>query len=276
METVMNIRRFIELALEEDIGREDVTSVSIIPTNLNGEARIFAKSSLIVCGHTPASFVFEAMGCSYHPQVDEGSQVHRDEDIAFVRGPYRNLLTAERLALNFLMKLCGIATHTRNTIQGVNSEIRIVDTRKTTPLFRTLERDAVRVGGGHNHRFALYDGILIKENHIMIAGSVTEAISRAKQNAHHLLKIEIEVENLEQLQEAIDAGADVVMLDNMTDLQLKNAVSLNQGRVLLEASGNMNRERILAIQDFGIDIISMGGLIHQATWADISMRISSI
>ena len=172
------------------------------------------------------------------------------------------------------MKLCGIATHTRNTVDGINTKLRVVDTRKTTPLFRKMERDAVRVGGGHNHRFALYDGILIKENHIMIAGSVSNAISLAKQNAHHLLKIEIEVENLEQLAEAIEAGADVVMLDNMSDEQLQEAISINQGRVLLEASGNMNRERILAIQDFGIDIISMGGLIHQATWADLSMRIT--
>ena len=211
----MNIQRFIELALEEDVGREDVTSVSIIPIDLRGEARIFAKSNLVVCGHYPASLVFEAMGCTYHPQIEEGGLAKFGDNIALVRGPYRNLLTAERLALNFLMKLCGIATHTRNTIHGINKELRIVDTRKTTPMFRKMERDAVRVGGGHNHRFALYDGILIKENHIMVAGSVTEAITRAKQNAHHLLKVEIEVENLEQLVEAIDAGADVVMLDNI-------------------------------------------------------------
>jgi len=272
----MNIQRFIELALEEDIGREDVTSVSIIPTTLSGEARIFAKSTLVVCGHEPASLVFESMGCTYHPQIDEGRVAHHGDNIALVRGPFRNLLTAERLALNFLMKLCGIATHTRNTVQGINPNLRVVDTRKTTPMFRKLERDAVRVGGGHNHRFALYDGILIKENHIMVAGSVKEAIARAKKNAHHLLKIEIEVETLEQLTVAIEAGADVVMLDNMTDAQLQEAVSINNGRVLLEASGNMNRDRILAIQNFGIDIISMGGLIHQATWADISMRISSL
>lgn len=268
------MQRFIELALEEDVGREDVTSVSIIPSHLHGEARIFAKSSLVVCGHTPASMVFEAMGCTYHPQIKEGNVANFGDNIALVRGPYRNLLTAERLALNFLMKLCGIATHTRNTVDGINTELRVVDTRKTTPLFRKMERDAVRVGGGHNHRFALYDGILIKENHIMVAGSVSNAISLARQNAHHLLKIEIEVENLEQLAEAIEAGADVVMLDNMTDEQLQEAISINQGRVLLEASGNMNRERILAIQDFGINIISMGGLIHQATWADLSMRIT--
>ena len=270
----MNLRLFVEQALEEDVGREDITSVSIIPPDVQGEARIFAKSSLIVCGHHAASLVFEHLGCTYHPQVEEGMPCKYGENIALVRGPYRNLLTAERLALNFLMKLCGIATHTRNTVQGVQKDVRVVDTRKTTPMFRALERDAVRVGGGHNHRFALYDGILIKENHIMIAGSVDEAIKRAKRYAHHLLKIEIEVESLKQLEEAIIAGADVVMLDNMTDEQLKEAVLINNGRVLLEASGNMNRERILAIQDIGVHIVSMGGLIHQATWSDISMRLT--
>jgi nicotinate-nucleotide pyrophosphorylase (carboxylating) len=273
----MNLRLFIEEALEEDIGREDVTSSSIIPIERTGSARIFAKQKLIVCGHTPASMVFSSMGCIYEQRIPEGSWASPGEDIAIIQGPYRNLLSAERLSLNFLMKLCGIATHTKNTIEGINTKIRIVDTRKTTPLFRSLERGAVRIGGGHNHRFALYDGILIKENHIMVAGSISEAIHRAKKYAHHLLKVEIEVESISQLEEAIDAGADVVMLDNMTNAQLLEAIEINKnksnGRVLLEASGNMDRERILSIQDFGIDIISMGGLIHQATWADISMRI---
>jgi len=269
----MNLKQFIQEALEEDIGREDVTSSAIIPLAVTGTARIFAKDTLVVCGHEPATMVFQELGCRYEPQIQEGEKASSGQNIALIHGPYRNLLSAERLALNFLMKLCGIATHTRRTVEGIQSAIRIVDTRKTTPLFRRLERNAVRLGGGHNHRFALYDGILIKENHIMIAGSVSEAISRAKKYAHHLLKIEIEVETLEQLEEAIGAGADVVMLDNMDNQMLQKAVDINQGRVLLEASGNMNRERIQEIQDFGIDIVSMGGLIHQATWSDLSMRI---
>jgi len=269
----MNLKNFIQQALAEDIGREDVTSVSIIPADEAGTARIFAKQEVVVCGHKPAAMVFSELGCEYVPQIKEGEVISKNDNLALIHGPYRNLLTAERLALNFLMKLSGIATHTKNTVYGINGKVRIVDTRKTTPLFRTLERNAVRTGGGHNHRFALYDGILIKENHIMIAGSITEAIKRAKGHAHHLLKIEVEVETLVQLEEAIEAGADVIMLDNMTNEQLLEAVAINNGRVLLEASGNMNRERILEIQDFGINIISMGGLIHQATWSDLSMRI---
>lgn len=276
LDELMNLQMFIQEALAEDIGREDVTSRSIIPESLAGKARIFAKQDLVVCGHEPASLVFEAMGCTYKKQIEEGSTAFSGQDIALIEGSYRNLLSAERLALNFLMKLSGIATHTRKTIQGINSTIRIVDTRKTTPLLRSLERGAVRTGGGHNHRFALYDGILIKENHIMVAGSVQEAINRAKKHAHHLLKIEIEVETIEQLKEALEHGADVVLLDNMTNEQLTEAVHIakaNHPHVLLEASGNMNKERIESIQNLGIDIISMGGLIHQATWADLSMRI---
>ena len=269
----MRLREMVQKALEEDIGREDVTSTAIIPTDLHGKARIFAKQDLVVCGHKVASTVFDELGAQYKPEVKEGTFITSGTTIAMVHGQYRSLLSAERLALNYLMRLCGIATHTYNTVQGISSRIKVVDTRKSTPLHRSLERNAVCVGGGSNHRFALYDGILIKENHIMVAGSVQEAIARAKRHAHHLLKIEIEVENLQQLQEAIEAGADVVMLDNMNNEQLKEAVELNQSRVLLEASGNMNRDRILQIQDIGIDIVSMGGLIHQARWADISMRI---
>ena len=217
--------------------------------------------------------IFAQLGATYTPKSNQGDLIQSGTTIAMVTGKYRSLLTGERLALNFLMRLCGIATHTRNVIRDVHG-VRVVDTRKTTPLLRQLERNAVVVGGACNHRFALYDGILIKDNHITVAGSVSKAIQLARENAHHLLKIEIEVENLEQLHEALDAKADVIMLDNMTDEQLIEAIKINDGRALLEASGNMNRERIMRIQSFGIDVISMGGLIHQATWADISMRIS--
>ncbi len=184
------------------------------------------------------------------------------------------MLTAERLALNFLMRLCGIATHTYHTVQGLNPNMKVVDTRKTTPLLRKFERSAVCAGGGYNHRFALYDGILIKDNHISACGSIEKAISQAKKHGHHLMKIEVEVESLAGLEEAITAGADVVMLDNMTDDQYREAVKIANGRVLLEASGNMNRERLVRIQDIGIDVVSMGGLIHQATWADLSMKMA--
>jgi nicotinate-nucleotide pyrophosphorylase (carboxylating) len=212
------------------------------------------------------------MGAHYTPKVADGTHVKYWDTVASVSGPARALLTGERVALNLMMRMSGISTHTHSVVKNINS-VRIVDTRKTTPLWRRWEREAVLAGGAMNHRFALYDGILIKDNHIAVAGSITEAITKAKSSAHHLLKIEIEVESIPQLEEAINAGADVVMLDNMTNVQLEEAVSFNQGRVLLEASGNMNRERIEAIQDMGIDVISMGGLIHQARWADLSMKI---
>ncbi len=270
----MNIQKLIDYALEEDVGRGDVTTESTIPADLSGSARIYAKQALVVCGHEVAQAVFRRFQAEYIPKAAEGTLVQSGQDIAHVSGPYRGLLTGERLALNFLMKLSGIATHTYRTVEGLDGSTRIVDTRKTTPLLRELERRAVVVGGGHNHRFALYDGVLIKDNHIAVAGTIANAIQRAKRSIHHLMKIEIEVETLAQLEEAIEAGADVVMLDNMSNELLKEAISISQGRVLLEASGNMDRARILEIQDLDIDVISMGGLIHQARWADISMKIS--
>jgi len=269
----MQLKRLVESALAEDVGQEDVTTNGIIPPDLFGTARIYAKQPLVVSGHEAAEEVFAQLGAEYKPSCTEGAVLNPGDDIARVVGSYRSLLTGERLALNFLMRLCGIATHTRAVVDGLNARFRVVDTRKTTPNLRALERHAVRVGGGHNHRFALYDGILIKENHIAVAGSVSEAVSRARAHAHHLMKIEIEVETLEQLKDALDAGADVIMLDNMNDSKLRKAVEINAGRALLEASGNMDRERIHRIQDIGLDVVSMGGLIHQATWADISMRI---
>ena len=269
----MHVTELVRLALMEDVGAGDVTSLSTIPAGTVGNAVIRSKQQMVVFGHDVASEVFQQMGCVYTPLVDEGPLLNSGVDVAEISGQVRNLLTAERLALNFLMRLSGIATHTYHTVQGLNPAMKVVDTRKTTPLMRSLERRAVCVGGGYNHRFALYDGILIKDNHISACGSIEAAVKAAKQTAHHLLKIEVEVESLEQLIEAIAAGADVVMLDNMTDSQLQEAVVINQGRVLLEASGNMNRERLLRIQHFGIDVVSMGGLIHQAQWADLSMKM---
>lgn len=267
----MQLVQLVQQALMEDVGAGDITTLSTIPRDAESVGIIRAKQELVVCGHEPAQEVFRQVGAVYTPLVEEGILVSAGTQIAKVEGNSRAILTGERLALNFLMKLCGIATHTYRTVEGV-SGLRVVDTRKTTPLLRYHERRAVRIGGGHNHRFALYDGILIKDNHIIASGSITKAVQAAKQNAHHLLKIEVEVESLEAMEEAIQAGADVVMLDNMTNEEYRRAVALNQGRVLIEASGNMNRERILQIQDIGIDVVSMGGLIHQATWADLSMK----
>ena len=269
----MQLCELIRLALEEDIGAGDITTNSTIPKDAQSTAIIRAKQDLVVYGHHVAQEVFSQMGCSYKALVAEGVLLASGTVVAEISGPVRGLLTGERLALNFMMRLCGIATHTFHTVQGLNPKMKVVDTRKTTPLLRELERSAVRCGGGGNHRFALYDGILIKDNHIAACGSIAKAIQSAKANAHHLLKIEIEVESLEQMEEAIAAGADVVMLDNMTNAELKEAVEQAAGRVLIEASGNMNRQRLLEIQNLGIDVVSMGGLIHQATWADLSMKM---
>lgn len=271
----MSLQSLVQQALTEDIGNGDITTNSIVSPKQSGIARIFAKQHLVVCGHTVAQEVFRQMGAQYVASRKEGEEVAEGDEIATVSGPFRSLLTAERLALNFLMRLCGIATHTRKVIDGITG-VRVVDTRKTTPLIRSLERRAVVVGGASNHRFALYDGILIKDNHISVAGSISKAVSLAKANSHHLLKIEIEVETIQQLEEALQAGADVIMLDNMSNEQLKQSVAINNGRAVLEASGNMDRARILEIQKFGIDVVSMGGLIHQATWADLSMKIKRV
>ncbi len=270
----MNLSELVRLALQEDVGGGDVTTEATIPKSHTSIAKITAKQDIVCYGHDVARETFAQMGCRYNPQVPEGEWLEKGTIIALIDGPTGNMLTAERLALNFLMRLCGIATHTYNTVKGLNPNMKVVDTRKTTPLLRRLERSAVLAGGGGNHRFALYDGILIKDNHISACGSIRQAIEQAKKHAHHLMKIEIEVESLDGLREAIDSGADVVMLDNMTDEQYREAVQIASGKVLLEASGNMNRERLVRIQDIGIDVVSMGGLIHQATWADLSMKMA--
>lgn len=270
----MHLSELVRLALQEDVGGGDVTTLATIPSTHRSTAKITAKQDLVCFGHEVAQEVFHQMGCHYTPLVEEGVFLSKGTIVATIEGPTGKMLTAERLALNFLMRLCGIATHTYHTVQGLNPNMKVVDTRKTTPLLRKFERSAVCAGGGYNHRFALYDGILIKDNHISACGSIAKAISQAKKHGHHLMKIEVEVESLEGLEEAITAGADVVMLDNMTDDQYREAVKIANGRVLLEASGNMNRERLVRIQDIGIDVVSMGGLIHQATWADLSMKMA--
>lgn len=269
----MRLGELVRLALEEDIGSGDITCQATIPETHTATAYIRLKQDAVFCGHAPAKEVFSQMGCVYTELAPEGVFFPSGTEIAEITGTVRNLLSAERLALNFMMRLTGIATHTYHTVQGLNKAMKVVDTRKTTPLLRQLERRAVVVGGGHNHRFALYDGILIKDNHISACGSITTAIQSAKKQAHHLLKIEVEVEDIAGLEEAIQAGADVVMLDNMNNTQLQEAVAINKGRVLLEASGNMDRKRLEEIQNMGIDVVSMGGLIHQARWADLSMKM---
>jgi len=268
----VNVPELVRLALSEDLGPGDLTSTATIAPGTRGVAHIRAKQALVLSGTVPAREAFEQRGVRWHPLVDDGEQVSAQTPIVRLEGPLRGLLEAERVALNFLMRLSGIATHTASVVAGAGA-LRVVDTRKTTPLLRALEKAAVRHGGGGNHRFGLFDGVLIKENHILGAGGVAQAVAAARGAVHHLLRIQIEVETLAQLEDAIAAGADAVLLDNMTDSQLADAVRIADGRVITEASGNMDGARIARLADSGLDQVSMGGLIHQATWADLSLRV---
>ncbi len=279
----MNLRELVAAALDEDVGAGDVTTEATVPAEAIGRGAVVAKQDLVVCGHEAAAAVFAEVDrrhggtVRYAPRVPEGTAVAAGTTVAEVDGTLRNLLTGERLALNFLMKLCGIATHTRRYVAAAgDGGPRVVDTRKTTPLLRDLEKAAVRAGGGHNHRHALYDGVLVKDNHVAAVGSLTEAVRRARSAAHHLLRVEVEVGSLAQLDEALASGADAILLDNMDDTTLSEAVRrarATKPAVILEASGNMTPQRIAAIRHFGLDLVSAGGLVHRAPWADLSMKL---
>lgn len=268
----MQLSELVRLALEEDLGHGDITTTACVAADAAGTATIYAKQELVVCGHAAAKEVFRQLGAQYVEQVPEGTQVQARTLIAEVRGPHRSLLSGERCALNFLMRLSGIATHVHSVVAAAGG-LKVVDTRKTTPLHRQLEKHAVRVGGASNHRFGLYDGVMIKDNHIVAAGGIAAAVARARAMVHPLLKVEVEVESLEELHQALAAGADVIMLDNMSNELLREAVKIVGGRALLEASGNMDATRAAVLAGSGIDYVSMGGLIHQARWVDLSMRI---
>lgn len=269
------LQDLVARALAEDVGQGDITTESCVPADRVGSGRITAKQALVVCGHAEAAEVFAQLGAAYAPQVAEGSRVQPGTVVAAVRGPLRSLLTGERVALNFLMSLSGIATHTRAAVEAAPG-LRLVDTRKTAPLLRGPQRRAVKVGGGSNHRFALYDGILIKDNHIVAAGGIAQAVQAARAQAHHLLRIEVEVETEDQADEAVAAGAEVLLLDNMDDSTMARIIDRHRGRALFEASGNMSAARLPAMKALGVDVVSMGGLIHQARWVDLSMRLDGI
>ena len=272
----MNLSELVSLAFEEDLGPGDLTTDSCVDPSTQGTARIYAKQDLVVSGLAPAREAFAQQGVVFTALVEDGAGVGQGTDIVRLSGPLAGILRAERLALNFLMRLCGVATHTASVVGAAQGKLRVVCTRKTTPLHRSLEKAAVRHGGGHNHRHGLFDGVMIKDNHIVAAGGITQAVRKARANIHHLVKIEVEVEDLGELEQALAAGADVVLLDNMDDATLAKAVEINAGRALLEASGNMNAARIEAIRDLGLDVVSVGGLIHQAVWADLSLRIDAL
>ena len=262
--------------LREDLGQGDLTSLLVVPEDIEGEAVILAKEGGVLAGLWVAERVFALADprTAFAPLVAEGARVAEGTEVARVRGPLRGILAGERLALNLLQRLSGFATLTRAYVEALaGTKAQILDTRKTTPGLRALEKYAVRVGGGRNHRYGLFDGILIKENHVRAAGGVGEAVRRAKARAPHYLKVEVEVRDLAELEEALEAGADLILLDNFPLEALREAVRRVGGRVPLEASGNMTLERAKAAAEAGVDYVSVGALTHSAKALDLSLLV---
>ncbi len=274
------IDQLVELALNEDLAGGDLTSEATVAASDRAIARAVAHSPLTVCGGDVFARVFYRVdpGVRVERRVPDGERAAPDEVLWIVEGSTRSLLMAERTALNFAQRMSGTATLTRRYVDALppNSPTRIVDTRKTTPGLRFLERYAVRTGGGFNHRNDLGSAVLIKDNHIVAAGGVREAIERAYARAPHSSRIEIEVESLDMLDEALDAGAHVVMLDNFAPSQIAVAVEHAHGRAVVEVSGGVTLERISALADAGVDVISVGALTHSAPAADIGLDIESL
>lgn len=271
-----HIDRLIDLALEEDLSAGDVTTQALIPPDLQGEAHIRAKEKLVVAGLPVAARVFGKLApeVQFAPQVQDGQEVEPGTALAILTGPVVPILTGERVAVNFLQHLSGIATFTQKMVAAVAFlPVALVDTRKTTPGWRVLEKYAVRLGGGRNHRGGLFDGVLIKNNHLTAVGSITEAVRRARKSAPHTLKIEVEVTSLAELEEALGIGADIILLDNMSDADLAKSADLTLGRALLEASGSMTLERLPQVAATRVNFISMGALTHSAPAVDIHLRL---
>ncbi len=266
----------IDRALDEDIGSGDVTTLACVDPFLEGGAKIVAKESLVLCGIEVTEQVFLSLdeGADIKLHHADGDRLNPGDEIMTIISYSSLLLQAERVALNFLQRMSGIATLAARyawAIEGTNA--KVIDTRKTTPSWRQLEKYAVRVGGSSNHRFGLFDGVLIKENHIRACGSITKAVEACRSANHHLLKIEVEVTNMAELDEALAAGAEVVMLDNMNPNDVRIAVEHVEGRAILEASGNITLDNIRRYAETGVDYISVGDLTYGARAVDISMYI---
>jgi nicotinate-nucleotide pyrophosphorylase (carboxylating) len=275
MDIPSTVIHLIQHAIEEDLGHGDITSTLLIPEESESRALFVAKANFVIAGFPFAREVFNMLDpdAALKTFFAEGAKVKQGDILGEVSGNTKILLAGERVSLNILQRLSGIATLTGHFVDAVTGTgAKIIDTRKTTPCLRFLERYAVKMGGGTNHRFGLFDGILIKDNHIEAVGSIKKAISLAKAG-HHLAKIEVEVDNLNDLQEAIEAGADVVMLDNMSVNDMKEAVKIVQKRIPLEASGNVSLANVREIAETGVDLISIGALTHSAVAADISLKI---
>ncbi|OQY24775.1 MAG: nicotinate-nucleotide diphosphorylase (carboxylating) [Desulfobacteraceae bacterium 4572_35.2] len=273
-EIVFEIDRIIQMALQEDIGSGDITTLSTVPKGTPAQAELVAKEDFCLSGIEVAQRVFTLLDTSvaFDALREDGSLVKRGEVIAWIKGDAHTLLQGERVALNLLQRMSGIATHTAAFVAAVaDTEAIVVDTRKTMPGLRVLDKYSVRMGGGQNHRTSLYDGVLIKENHITAAGGIAAAVAGAKKRAPHTLKIEVEAENMADVREALDAGADIIMLDNMDLATMREAVELIDGRAIAEASGGVNLETVTDIAETGVNLISVGALTHSSPAVDISM-----
>ena len=269
--------KYIKMALEEDISSEDVSTNAVMPDKKLGEVSLIAKEDGIIAGLSIFERVFTMLDAQtvveFQDGVRDGAHVTNGQVMAVVRGDIRVLLSGERTALNYLQRLSGIATYTSQVAKLLEgSHTRLLDTRKTTPGMRIFEKYAVRIGGGNNHRYNLSDGVLLKDNHIDAAGGVANAIKMAKEYAPFVRKIEVETESLEMVKEAVEAGADIIMLDNMTPEQMKEAIDVIDGRAETECSGNITKENIKTITALGVDYVSSGALTHSAPILDISLK----
>ena len=271
----LNADNLILLALQEDITSEDITTNSVMRDYQLGEVELICKEDGVIAGLDVFKRVFELLDDKTEVTFNckDGDEVKKGQKLGLVRGDIRVLLSGERTALNYLQRMSGIATYTRNIADLLKgSKTKLLDTRKTTPGMRIFEKYAVKVGGGYNHRYNLSDGILLKDNHIGAAGGVKEAIMMAKEYAPFVRKIEVEVENLDMLKEALEAGADIIMLDNMSVEDMKEAVRLTAGRAETECSGNVTKENVARLVDIGVDYISSGALTHSSPILDLSLK----
>ncbi len=270
-----NADDLILAALKEDITSEDITTNSVMPNYQLGEVELICKEDGVIAGLEVFKRVFELLDDKIEIAFycTDGDFVKNGQKLGVVRGDIRVLLSGERTALNYLQRMSGIATYTRKVADLLKgSKTKLLDTRKTTPCMRLFEKYAVKVGGGYNHRYNLSDGILLKDNHIGAAGGVKEAVRMAKEYAPFVRKIEVEVENLDMLKEALEAGADIIMLDNMSVKDMKEAVKLTEGKAVTECSGNVTKENIATLVDIGVDYISSGALTHSSPIMDLSLK----
>lgn len=271
----VNADKLIMQALEEDITSEDISTNSVMPEYQKGQVELICKQDGIVAGLNVFCRVFELLDdtVTFEMHAKDGDAVKKGDLMAVVTGDIRALLSGERTALNYLQRMSGIATYTHSIAKLLEgSKTTLLDTRKTTPNMRIFEKYAVKVGGGSNHRYNLSDGVMLKDNHIGAAGSIVKAVAMAKSYASFVHKIEVEVENLDMVREAVEAGADIIMLDNMTPEEMKEAVKIIDGRALTECSGNVTKENIQSILDVGVDFVSSGALTHSAPIMDISLK----